>query len=299
MKTVAVAALLVLGCSASRAATRADDAGDDASAPPSPSSSPVVTVAGEVHLHEFPSGGHAWADFTSTPRDVSELRGDSLFELDSEPTKIEGPCTLFTIPTCTPACASGTFCYADGDCAPIPQTTYVDAGAVVVIGSSTVPEIRLFTNGGTTYVADPAPGTTKLYAGGELLDVGGCDGDYEFHGQLPAPKPVTVTLPDLTQPLAIPLDGPLDLAWQSEDTDQIEVYLTASTSGGSGGVVRCVTTDGGALRVPVDLVAALPRPPRSTRLEIVRVEQRVFAMKRAGYGVLVHAAQSTWKNGQD
>ena len=55
---------------------------------------PVTSIIGEIHLHQFPSGGHAWAEFLDTALPVSDVRGDSITEVDTAPTMADGPCTL-------------------------------------------------------------------------------------------------------------------------------------------------------------------------------------------------------------
>ncbi len=293
-------AFALSACGAGGAKGATGGAGVDAAPAPEAAGSPapVTALVGELHLHQFPDGSHAWAAFIDPPLPMDALKGDSVTELDTAITKVEGPCTLYVTPTCTPDCAASAFCQAPNQCVPLPTWTYIDAGPIDVTGSSVVPQIRLFWDGpGDVYQADPPPGAGVLFAGGEDLRIVGGTGDYAFQGELPAPTRVVVRAPDLSQ-LQLPTSGPLDVVWVSEQTDEVEILVSASSSSGSANI-RCVTGDTGALTVPADFVEALPPPPRATRFEILRVEQRFLPIARAGQGLLVHAAQSTWANGMN
>ena len=65
------------------------------------------------------------------------------------------------------------------------------------------------------------------------------------------------------------------------------------------GSIRCVTADIGSLDVPASLMQALPPPPRTTRLELERDDQRVLKTITPTVGILAHAAFSTWENGKE
>ncbi len=290
-------ALLVVGCSSSSAPV-------DDFLPPS--TAPVVAAVGEVHLHQFPLGSHAWAAFVETPVPLSEIAADELSVIQTKPTRVESGCELYLPPRCSPACAPNTWCEADGVCAPLPLATYVDAGDVHVTGSATLPALRLYYDSASgSYGSDPPPGATQLFAGGERLTLHGGHAGWSFDAALPAPKPVVVTAPDLTVDLHLPLDDVFEVAWQSESASSMVVTVTVSgasgTSGANGdyGWVRCATSDTGRLSIPRSMMAALPRPPRDLRLEVERQEQKTFPTATAGLGVIVHAAQSTWKNGAE
>lgn len=259
----------------------------------------ITLLAGEVHLHQFPLGGHAWAAFIDPPLPLSGVHGDSVTEIDTAPTLVDEACTLFVAPHCNPNCAGATYCSAPNTCAPLPTWTYIDAGEVDVTGSSLLPRIRLSADATGTYVADPMPGKIQLYAGGELLTIGDTTATLAFSEQLPAPVPVAVTTPDLTAPLHVPSSGPLAFAWVTQHTDEmvVRVYVSSATAGSA--YIRCDTTDTGALTVGADLIAMLPPPPRTTRVEVERVEQRIVPTATPGVGVLVHAAQTSWENGSD
>jgi hypothetical protein len=287
-----LAGALALGCGSGGGTD-----GGASNAPPPPA--PVTQLVGEMHLHQFPDGAHAWAAFIDTPLPIHALRGDSVTEIDTAVTLIEGPCTLYVLPTCAPGCASSAYCEAPNQCAPLPSWKYVDGGLIQVTGSTTVPLIRLwFDASAGAYLANPAPGVGTLFAGGEQLSIVGGAGDTAFAGELPAPTHVVVNAPDLTQ-LHLPVSGALDVTWVSEQTDEIEILTSATSNDGRSANIRCVTGDTGSLAIPADMIAALPPPPRFTRLEIVRVEQRIVPLAKAGTGIFVHAAQSTWANGRD
>jgi hypothetical protein len=203
------------------------------------------------------------------------------------------------MPSCTPECLGDTFCYAPGACATLPSWRYVDGGPVEVTGGLLVPLIRMWWDApAAVYESDPPPGGPQLFVGGEDLEILGGTGDFAFCGDIPAPKRVALWSPDPNAHLQLPVGVALQIAWTSEETDEIEVLITASGDSGAA-EIRCVTSDTGALTIPADLMGALPSPPRQTRFEILRTEQRFVPIARAGAGVLVHAAQSTWMNGSD
>jgi hypothetical protein len=84
------------------------------------------------------------------------------------------------------------------------------------------------------------------------------------------------------------------------NSDEMIIRVFASSIDGTSATnIRCDTGDTGSLTIPADFMAALPPPPRSTRIVVERAEQRIVPTSRAGVGVLLHAAQTTWKNGQD
>lgn len=271
-----------------------DDGGDAERA------APVTMLAGEMHLHQFPLGSHAWTAFVEPAVPVSSVRGQSITEIDTDPTRVEGPCTLYVAPTCAPACDKSSWCRAPNECAPLPAWTYFDAGAITVTGSRDVPVIRFsFDTAAQAYVSDPPPGRAKLFEGGEALVVSGGRGDWAVAGQVTAPPAVVFVSPAAGDALRVPTSGAFDVRWQSEQTGEVDVLLAVSTSDGRAAEVRCVTSDTGEMLVPPDFVAALPPPPRSTRLEVMRSAQRTMPLAKPGFGVLVHAAYSAWMNGED
>lgn len=265
-----------------------------------PSTAPVVAAVGELHLHQFPLGSHAWAAFVDAPVPLAQIAADELAVIQTKPTQVSSGCELYQPAHCSPACASNAFCEADGVCKSLPLAKYVDAGDVHVTGSATLPALRLFFDPASgSYASDPPPGATKLFDGGERLVVRGGHGRWSFEAAIPAPKAVVVTAPDLSLDLHLPLDAAFDVAWQSESASSIVVTINASRADGDYGYVRCATSDTGKLSVPREMMAALPRPPRDIRLEVERQEQKAFPTATDGLGVIVHAAQSTWKNGAE
>lgn len=258
----------------------------------------VTALVGEVHLHEFPAGGHAWASFVRDPVPLASALGGTLTEIDPAVTSVAGACALYVLPSCA-ACAASEYCLARDRCATLPEFHYVGAGAVAVTGSTVVPLIRIWPEGTDgAYVADPAPGAQRLFAGGETLAFRGGDGANAFVAELPAPGPVEVLAPDLVTDLRVPLDGAMDVRWAPPASDEVVVRVLVSSASASAWI-RCDTASATAITIPAELIASLPPPPRTTRLEVERIEQRVVPTARAGLGVLVHAAQTTWKNGND
>ena len=261
----------------------------------------VTKLVGEIHLHQFPLGSHAWAAFLAEPVPTDRTVGDQLVAYEPAPTLVDGPCTLYVQPTCTPRCGADTICLAHDVCTPLRPVRYIDGGDVDVTGSSLHDRIHMFfVDARGPYDADPAPGRGQLFAGGERLEVRGGRGDLAFGGVLAAPQAVRVTDPDLARDLRLPPDAPLTLAWDSDRSLQIVVLISVSSSvDGRAADIRCSTSDTGGLTIPRAMIAALPPPPRDERLEIERNDERTFSTGRPGVGVIVHVAQSTWKNGTE
>lgn len=273
----------------------------DRTAPSPPASTPhlITSLAGEVHLHQFPLGSHPLALFLAEPVPIDARQGDSIVEIDTAPTAVDGACTLYLAPQCS-ACGAGQRCTAPDVCSASPRFAFVDAGAVTVTGSAIVPSVRFWYDAPTSdYVSTPAPGGTQLFAGREQLRVRGGGEALAFDDFIPAPLAVTLTEPDPASDLRVPVSDAMHVAWASEGSDSVEIVVFASSDDSRSGFIRCFTTDGGALPIPASLVARLPPPPRATRIEVSRIEQRIVPTARDGVGVFLHVAQTTWMNGRD
>lgn len=260
----------------------------------------VDELLGEVHLHQFPAGSHAWAGFPSAPVPVSAVHGDQLVEIDDPIAASSGTCVLYVQPTCAQACAGASYCAATDTCAALPDVVDVDGGEIDATGSSLQPTITLWYAGpASTYDSAPPPGSVSLFAGGEALAISDRTPGFAFHTTVSAPLPMVVTTPDLTQP-DLPLAGEFDLAWTPAGADQVVVILSASTRGGGAAAwVRCVTADLGTLAIPAAMIDALPPAPRDLRIEVERDQERLVPIERAGasgLGVLLHVGFTTWKN---
>ncbi|GAC1352166.1 MAG: hypothetical protein NVSMB1_12330 [Polyangiales bacterium] len=271
-------------------------------APPddSPRETPVRQLIGEIHLHQFPLGSHAWAGFLQSPVPLARTHPDQLIEYELPPSRREGPCTLYLEPTCKPMCLATSYCSATNVCAPFEPLHYVDAGAIEVLGSSVLPRLRLFFRGeDRTYDSEPLAGAIQLFKGNERLRLRGGRGEFAFDSTMQTPTAVTVTSPNLRNDLHLPLDDEFTVAWVSEQSLSMVVLITVARNDGPLGYIRCNTADVGSLVVPRAMMVALPRPPRDTRLEVERYEERVFPTSRPGVGILVNIAQSTWESGKD
>jgi hypothetical protein len=260
----------------------------------------VTQLIGEIHLHQFPLGSHGWAAFLPTPVPRETVKSDQLIDLQPPPSAVEGTCSLYVQPRCEPSCGPGKLCLANDTCTSYEPVRYIDAGEVRVEGSRTVSQIRMwFAGPNAPYDTDPPAGRGHLFEGGDSLHVFDVTGDLAFDGTMTGPEAVVVTEPDLSTDLHFH-DMALALEWNTQHSLQIIVLVTASSRvDGSGATIRCATADGGSLTVPGSMMSALPKPPRDIRLEIERNDERIFPTKRPGVGVVVHAAQSTWKNGAD
>jgi hypothetical protein len=259
---------------------------------------PVTQLVGELHLHQFPLGAHGWVAFVSDPVPLLDVHSDQLVVFETAPTQMEGVCTLYVTPTCTPECAYDQYCYAPGDCRALVPVQYVDGGEVDIVGSRIVPEIRMWWDPSVaSYDTYPMPGSALLFAGSEELHVDGGTGDYRLRGTLLAPALVDVLAPDLTQPLRLDGSAPLDVRWTPDTATQMVLTLSASSDGlGGAAIIRCVTSDTGTMTVPASLLAALPPSPRHERFELERDQQTNIKTVRPGMGLLAHAAHSVWRN---
>jgi hypothetical protein len=271
-----------------------------AGAPPDvPLPAAVERLVGEVHLHQFPAGSHAWAGFPEAPVAVGDVHGDQLFEIDDPIAAAEGACVLFVQPSCAAGCAGASYCAAADRCAPLPHVVDVDGGEVDATGSSLQPAIRMwFAGADSTYASEPPPGPANLFAGGEELVVTDGTLGFAFRARVEAPAPMVVTSPDLTQP-DVALSGALALRWTPGGADQVVVVLSDSAHDGEAAWVRCVTADLGELDVPASLIGALPPAPRDLRIEVERDQERLVPVARdgaSGLGVLLHASFTAWKN---
>jgi hypothetical protein len=300
----AVAFASIVGCSARF--SPADSRESSSETPPAgatESAAPdqVEWLVGEVNLHQFPAGSDLWAAFLDPAPAIAEIQGESITEIDTQATGVEGPCTVFVLPLCDPSCAAGQYCWSNDSCKPFPRWTPVDAGAFVVTGSRELSLVRFaFDASAGGYVSDPAVGSNvQLFAGGEPLTLAGGEGDWSASTEVPAPMPVVLDEPSPQAPLHFPASGPMDLRWESAGADEMDVYLSVATNDAPGVQVRCVIGDTGAFTVPADIVARFPPPPRQIRIELQRTEQRIARAARPGYGLLFHVAFSAWLDGAD
>jgi hypothetical protein len=261
---------------------------------------PVTSLVGELHLHQFPLGSHAWAAFIAEALPTSAVRDDQLIQLDQVPTATAGLCTLWRRPVCTPACQGGAYCAGTDLCRTVPPVLYVDGGPIAIRGSLLQPLISLvFTAADTGYQSTPPPGRALLFGGGEVLDVEGGQGPYRLAGALPAPTWLSVSQPDLGAPLHVPTTGPLELRWDAGTAALVVILVNASRSDGDYGVIRCVGPDSGSATVPAELLAGLPSPPRDNRIEIERDNELILKTVTPGVGIYTHAAFSAWAVGSD
>jgi hypothetical protein len=293
------ALLLAAGCGGARSASPPAANGADDAAAPTLAANGVTELVGEVHLHQYPGGTHAWTAFVDQGLPVDAAKKDSITEIDTVVTSQEGPCVLRVAPDCTQACPGPTFCFAPDTCQDLPTWKYIDGGEVDVTGSSIVPLIRMYWDATSAgYDSQPAPGAPELFAGGDPLRLAGGTGDFIFEQSVQAPSGVTLLTPDPGSDLHL-APGALAVTWAPDVSDAIEILITSQASSGASAVIRCVTTDTGALTVPADMIDALPPPPRQTSFQILRNDDRIVPVARAGAGIFVHAAQTTWINGVD
>jgi hypothetical protein len=251
----------------------------------------IRALAGQIFVHQFPAGSHAWAAFTADPVSLAGYRSDQLITLEPRASLAEGACSLHRWPRCTVACPSDSYCSEDEKCAPLPHPQWIDHGPITIDGGSRAPRIRLWFDG-AIYASDPAPGSVQLFVPGDTLSFAGNG----FATTLPAPA---LPAMQLEGALHFPTDRAYSIRWQSEASPAIVVNIIASARDGRAAFIRCATADVGALDVPATLMASLPPPPREIRLEVERYDERIIPTSTPGIGVLVRIAQTTWQRGED
>lgn len=299
MRAAARTTLLAL-CGCAAACAPAGVGSGDAGAPLRLPLEPIDRFAGELHLHQFPAGGHAWAAFVAEAVPVARVHGDQLYSLDTAVTATEGACQLWRRPICQPACTDGTFCIGPDTCTPLNPMKYIDGGAVHVTGSRIKDPIELwFVSGDSSYAADPPPGAARLFAGDELLRIEGGQGPTRLSGVIPAPAPVQLLEPAPEGPLHLPSGDALHVRWDPGSAALVVAAISVSTASGDWGNIRCVGPDSGRMTVPPSLMAGLPPPPRSNRFELERDNEVLLKTVTPGLGMLAHAAYSAWINGED
>jgi hypothetical protein len=299
LRAVALAVATAAGGCGGSGPSLASAGGDTDASMPEPAAGSVTGLVGEVHLHQFQGGTHAWTQFVGQTLPVADAYKDSITDVYTEVTSQEGDCTLFVAPTCTPMCMGATFCYAAGTCQELPLWSYIDGGQVEVTGSSVVPLIRMWWDAAAAgYDSQPAPGAPELFAAGDALHMVGGMGDFAFEQDVPAPSPVTLVNPAPTSDLHL-MPGAFDVTWTPDVSDSIEILVGSQASSGASAVIRCVTADTGALTISADMMSALPPPPRQTTFTIQRNNSRIVPVARAATGIFVHAAQTTLLNGVD
>ncbi len=281
MTRVAAACVLLAGC----AAAPADEPA------PRKAAVAITAVVGQVYVHQFPIGSHAWAAFVADPVALADYQSDQLITLEPPAARREGACALHVLPRCVQECATGSYCAEDETCAPLPNPRYVDRGPISVSGGSRPNPIKLWFDG-AVYASDPKPGPVQLFAPGDTLSFAGSD----FATTLPGPALPNV---HVAEPLHFPTASAYAIRWDSEAAPAIVVNLIASRPDGQGAFIRCATADVGALDVSATLMAGLPPPPRDIRLEVERYEERIIPTSTPGVGVLVRVAQTAWLRGVD
>jgi hypothetical protein len=245
-------------------------------------SPPVSRLYGEVHLHEFPGGTHPGALFVDEPVARATVRGDSVLPPTMAPSARAGACELVE---------SGAACPA-----PCRPPAFADAGRVRIDGTRVPVELALDRESASYLPTVPLAAGTLLFDGGEELIVRGDGaGAPGFAGEVRAPMPLTLRGP---MPLTA-ADGVL-VSWAPDRSTAITITLVASTTDGRFAIVTCGAADAdGALRVPDELIARLPAPPRDLQLQVSRDQIAYAPATVAGEGVVLHAGYAVTESAHE
>ncbi len=258
-------------------------------------------IFGEMHVHQSTAGSHPDGVFVDPAISTSLVTDDSIAAIPFPPAQTTSSCEIFTRPVCDPNCATGTYCARDGECRPLVELRYVDAGALHVAGGMHTPRIDLsFRPEGKTYLLDPPASANELiFEGGELLEPSG-DGAVApaFWGTVRAPSRMELLAP--TEP-HVPETNALDVKWRAATSSYVLVSLTLKGADGSFLWVRCRAADAdGAFTFTSELLFGAPPRPRSFVLDVSRNNfARAVAVADPTRGVVLHVGDTAFVQGRD
>jgi hypothetical protein len=231
---------------------------------------------GEVHLHQYPSGGIVSTLFVNPPTPLANTELDSALPNVYTPAQVSGPCKLILIGSCAPHCAP-----------PDP----VDGGTVEIDGLEQ--PLSLSFNPRSGSYADLKTDALGAAAGTAVqVRATGAAHIAAFSGEIALPLPLNATT-TLDQGLS----GGLEIDWTPADPGaSILIELTVVPRMGSGAIVRCILDhdhDNGLarFRVPDELLASVPAAPRLLDLEVARFHLDNVATG-GGRSVVLHGSDS-------
>ena len=234
------------------------------------STSGITTRVGEVHMHQYASGGHVDALFVDPPTPIGETSFDAASPNTIPATLDSNGCQLYLAMN---GC-SGTAC---------PVSKEVDGGRVEVSGLPTPveltyqPQFGSYTSYSTT--ADFLKGgVTARISGGGVGTVAA------FAGEVEMPQVITPTTT-----LDNGIGAGLEISWAPVgDDSQVKVLLNVVPSTGYGASIVCFISENAArIRLPDAMMAHLPPAPRQLQLEVSRYRLKNVAME-GGTSVVLH-----------
>jgi hypothetical protein len=168
---------------------------------------------------------------------------------------------LVRLPSCDPPCGVGWYCAADDVCAEYPPPTpFVSAGVIHVTGGSLSGAFDLVPDATAAYTALSFP--SGIYLDGETLAFA-AEGDVvsAFQGEVPAPRPMSTTSPDLAS-LDYPQGAPIQLRWAAGlASEHVTITLTGYVPAGTHWTqIFCDTADDGEHDIPGEATAFFPSP---------------------------------------
>jgi hypothetical protein len=262
---------------------------------------PITQLAGEIHIHQFATGGHVGAELVMPPIPLASAGLASLLEIPYAVAATAGACRAVVRPYCSMDCPPRQFCVARDTCGGWPDEAPTEAGAIDITGGQRTARVDLAWQPDRAMYL-PSPLGASVFTGGELLHVHAAGGALQaFSADIVAPHTLVLTQPEVA-PLRLPTVGPLALAWVPDATDntgEIRALLTVDDVQGQATTwIQCEAADGdGSLVVPESLVALLPPPPRNYILEVTRNVVTIAPLGDDGVGVRVHAASEVQASG--
>jgi len=230
---------------------------------------PGSGIVAEVHLHQYAFGSHAAAGFLNSHVAYRRELDEQLVHFLTEPTQRDGDCRLDLPTRCSPTCDGATQYCELSQCRPYTPLRFLDAGPVVIRGSSIASPIELTFDARIPAYVSGRASTAPLFAAGDRLTIEVPRGAWSFKSEVIAPP-----MPEPLTPLKLPTSGPLRVEWKAVSSS-IAIRISVAANTGASGSITCVSdVDRGVSVIPASLLARLPPAPRSVSWALERFERR-------------------------
>jgi hypothetical protein len=241
----------------------------------------ITSRVGELHLHQYPFGGHITPLFINPPTPMAEVQFDSALPVLRTPMLVAGDCMVYVADGCVRACLTP----------PAP----IDGGRIDIAGLAQPVTTVFHADFGGYY--DDLSFDSDVLTGGTTVQVKG-EGSAmvpPFATSLRLPMPITPT-----STLASGLQNGLHVAWTAAGDDtRVRIELDVAPSAGNQVSVVCELTDGAQqLDLPDSVRALLPPAPRQLQLEVSRYRLTNVSLGD-GRGVVVHGGYSVPSSAQE
>jgi hypothetical protein len=234
---------------------------------------PVRSLAGEIHLHQYGDGAHLSALFIDPATPIERTSFDSALPAAPPSLYDRNGCTAFLLSEC------------DNNGCPVPPP--IDVGPVAVEGLPMPIDFKY---------DQQLEGYDDYTIIGPFLPPGA---EPEIHASGSARFPAfsgSVKIPAEFNPSSTLMQGTsagLEVSWTpSRDGSEVRVLVSVLPTMGTGAVASCQVDEAlGQYRVPDDLMALLPPPPRQVQLELSRYRLANLPLGD-GRAVVVHGGYS-------